>query len=65
MVKQEQLSPRSSSSQPDNLSIQGPPHDNAAGRGELQTLSLCTVLLNGISSVFSMSSAVGEKQIPL
>ncbi|XP_055367301.1 nuclear receptor corepressor 2 isoform X4 [Betta splendens] len=35
MVKQEQLSPRSSSSQPDNLSTQGAPHDSAAGRGSI------------------------------
>lgn len=33
MIKQEQLSPRSSSCQPDNLSAQGAPHDSAAGRG--------------------------------
>lgn len=33
MIKQEQLSPRSLSSQPDNLSTQGAPHDSAAGRG--------------------------------
>uniref|UniRef100_A0A3Q3GJR7 Nuclear receptor corepressor 2 n=1 Tax=Labrus bergylta TaxID=56723 RepID=A0A3Q3GJR7_9LABR len=31
VVKQEQLSPCSSSSQPDNLSTQGPSHDSAAG----------------------------------
>lgn len=39
MVKQEQLSPRSSSSQADNLSSQGSPHDSAAGRGGWLTLS--------------------------
>ncbi|GLD72255.1 nuclear receptor corepressor 2 isoform X1 [Lates japonicus] len=35
VVKQEQLSPRSSSSQADNLSTQGTPHDNAAGRASI------------------------------
>lgn len=34
VVKQEQLSPRCSSSQAENLSTQGAPHDANAGRGE-------------------------------
>lgn len=33
MVKQEQLSPRSSSSQADSMLTQGMPHESAAGRG--------------------------------
>lgn len=33
VVKQEQLSPRSSSSQADNMSTQGAAHDSAVGRG--------------------------------
>lgn len=39
VIKQEQLSPRSSSSQADNLSTQGAPHDSAAGRGGWLTFS--------------------------
>lgn len=34
VVKQEQLSPRSSSSQADNLSTQGTSHEGASGRGK-------------------------------
>ncbi|XP_064882678.1 nuclear receptor corepressor 2 isoform X5 [Oncorhynchus nerka] len=35
VVKQEQLSPRCSSSQAENLSTQGAPHDSNAGRGSM------------------------------
>lgn len=46
MIKQEQLSPRSSSSQPDNLSTQGAPHDSAAGRGGfLNTWETCYIFV--------------------
>ncbi|XP_063346347.1 nuclear receptor corepressor 2 isoform X1 [Pelmatolapia mariae] len=38
IVKQEQLSPHSSSSQADNLSAQGPSHDSAAGRASISAV---------------------------
>lgn len=40
VVKQEQLSPRSSSSQADNLSMQAAHHDSAGGRGRWPTFPL-------------------------